>query len=104
MVSAGSGELRQVRYHLHFMALRVVTGALSLVLATIGWGWPRTSLFNALVALWVIAFGIPYVVAGSQFRRIVEASARDVLERRKEPRGPKPAPTTVTEQDPPPAA
>lgn len=104
MVSAGSGEPRRVRYHLHFTALRLVTGVLSAVVAAIGWGWQRTSLFNALVVLWVVAFGIPYVVAGIQFRRIVEASARDVLERRKEPRGPKPAAAAGTREEPPPAA
>lgn len=104
MVSAGSGELRRVRYHLHFTALRLVTAALSVVVAAIGWGWARTSLFNALVALWVVAFGIPYVVAVSRFRRIVEASARDVLERRKEPRGPAPEPAPGAGDTPPPAA
>lgn len=104
MVSAGSGEQRRVRYHLHFTALRLVTGVLSVVLAVIGWGWQRTSLFNALAALWAVAFGIPYFVAGVQFRRIVEASARDVLERRKGPRGPTPASPPGTDDEPPPAA
>ena len=55
-------------------------------------------------SLWAVAFGIPYFVAGVQFRRIVEASARDVLERRKGPREPKPVPPTGTAGDPPPVS
>jgi hypothetical protein len=86
-MSAGAGERWKVRYELSFAVLRGIVVVLSLVVVALGWTWPRTTLVNALVGLWAGVYGIPYLLAGRQFRRIIEAAAREVVERRRTPRG-----------------
>jgi hypothetical protein len=57
---------------------------LSLGLIAYGLSWPdRTNLINALLILWVVAYGLPYVVATIRFRRIIQSCALDVVERRR---------------------
>jgi len=86
-VSAGSGGPWRVRYRLSFAALRGIVIALSLGLVAYGLSWPdRTNLINALLGLWVVAYGVPYVVATIRFRRIIQSCALDVVERRRGPR------------------
>ena len=86
-VSAGSGGPWRVRYRLSFAALRGIVIVLSLGLIAYGLSWPdRTNLINALLVLWVVAYGVPYVVATVRFRRIIESCALDVVERRRGPR------------------
>jgi hypothetical protein len=82
LVSAGSGEPRRVRYVLGFRLLRAVAAAASIILLVWGWEWPRPTLLNALLALWVVIFGAPYAVAERRFRRLLETAAHDVIERR----------------------
>jgi hypothetical protein len=93
VVSAGSGGPWRVRYGLSFSVLRWIMVLISVGLVAIGLGWPRSSLINALLAVWVIGYGIPYVAASTRFRRIVQVSAADVVERRRAARdsGPQPA-------------
>jgi len=92
-LSAGAGERWKVRYELSFAVLRGIAIVLSLVIVALGWRWPRTTLVNALVGLWLGLYGVPYLLAGRQFRRIIEAAAREVVERR---RGSRETPTGPT--------
>jgi hypothetical protein len=86
-VSAGSGGPWRVRYALSFSVLRGIVILLSLALIAFGLSWPdRTNLINALLVLWVVAYGIPYAAATTRFRRIVQACAIDIVERRRAPR------------------
>jgi len=89
-VSAGAGERRRVRYDLDFLILRILVIVAMLVLIAAGLGWPRLHLINAAVLLWLVVYVIPNHIAARQFRRIVEASARPVVERRRN-RRPAPA-------------
>ena len=89
MVSAGSGGPWKVRYRLDFSVLLGITIVMSLGLIAVGLSWPdRTRLLNALLVLWTVIYGIPYVIATMQFRRIILKSTHDVIERRRGPRGP----------------
>ena len=83
-VSAGSGGPWRVRYGLSFAVLRGIVVLLSLALIAFGLSWPdRTKLINALLILWVVAYGLPYVAATVRFRRIVQSCALDIVERRR---------------------
>jgi hypothetical protein len=86
-VSAGSGGPWRVRYGLSFSVLRGIVILLSLGLVIVGLSWPdRTNLINALLVLWVVAYGVPYIAATIRFRRIVQSCALDIVERRRAPR------------------
>jgi hypothetical protein len=86
-VSAGSGGPWRVRYGLSFSVLRGIVVVLSLGLIAFGLSWPdRTNLINALLILWVVVFGVPYIAATIRFRRIVQTCAIDIVERRHAPR------------------
>ncbi len=89
VVSAGSGGPWRVRYSLDFSILRGLVGLLSVALVVFGLAWPgqlgltnRLDLLNALALLWLVLYGIPYAAASARFRRIIQASAADVVERR----------------------
>jgi hypothetical protein len=85
-VSAGAGERWRVRYELSFASLRALTVVLTAVLVAVGWSWPRLTLFSRLVILWAAVFAVPWTLAKLRFRRLIEACAREVVERRKTPR------------------
>ena len=103
LVSAGSGGPWKVRYRLDFSVLLGVAIVISVGLIAIGLSWPdRTRLLNALLGVWLIIYGVPYVAATMHFRRIIQKSAHDVIERRRTARdsGSQPAvaePPTGTE-------
>ena len=87
IVSAGSGGPWKVRYQLDFSALLGLAILLSLGLVAIGLSWPdRMRLLNGLLILWLVVYWVPYLLATVQFRRIIEESTRDVIERRRAPR------------------
>lgn len=87
IVSAGSGGPWKVRYALDFSVLLGFALTLSVALIAVGLSWPdRTQLLNALLVIWVIVYGIPYLFATLRFRRIIQKSTHDVIERRKVPR------------------
>ncbi len=87
VVSAGSGGPWKVRYQLDFSVLLGFAIVLSLAFIAVGLSWPnRTSLLNALLIVWIVVYGVPYVVATMRFRRIIQTSTHDVIERRKAPR------------------
>lgn len=86
-VSAGSGGPWKVRYGLDFSVLLGIAITLSLALIVIGLSWPdRTQLLNALLIVWAVIYGVPYVLATTRFRRIIQKSTHDVIERRRAPR------------------
>ena len=87
VVSAGAGGPWKVRYHLDFSVLLGLAIVLSLGLVVIGLSWPdRTTLLNALLVLWLVVYGLPYFLATTRFRRIIQKSTHDVIERRRAPR------------------
>jgi hypothetical protein len=86
VVSAGSGGPWRVRYELDFSALRWLTIGLTVMLVFAGATWNRIALLNAIVALWVVAYGIPYVAASLRFAAIIRRSAAEILERRRHTR------------------
>ena len=87
IVSAGSGGPWKVRYALDFSVLLGVAITLSVALIAVGLSWPdRAQLVNALLVVWIVFYGIPYVLATTRFRRIIQKSTHDVIERRRAPR------------------
>ena len=100
VVSAGSGGPWRVRYRLDFSVLRWLMMLISVGLIGFGLSWPRGSLINALLLVWALGYGLPYVVASARFQRIIQTSAADVVERRRVPRDSGPQ---ATVSDPPPA-
>jgi hypothetical protein len=106
-VSAGAGGPWKMRYALSFAVLRGIVILLSLGLIAYGLSWPdRTSLINALLVLWVVAYGVPYVAATIRFRHIVQACALDIVERRRtqRPSGDHPIVTEPAAGSEPPAS
>jgi hypothetical protein len=100
LVSAGRGDPRRVRYDLSFSGLRASVIVLTVVLLVFGWEWPRFNLFNSVVGLWVIVFGVPYALATRRFRRMVYDAARDVIERRSAPRDSTPSDVAAVGEGP----
>lgn len=87
IVSAGSGGPWKVRYALDFSVLLGFAITLSVALITVGLSWPdRTQLLNALLVVWLVIYGLPYLLATMRFRQIIQKSTHDVIERRKAPR------------------
>ena len=88
-VSAGSGGPWKVRYGLDFSVLLGFAITLSVALIAVGLSWPdRAQLLNALLIVWVVIYGVPYILATTRFRRIIQQSTHDVIERRRAPRDP----------------
>ena len=86
-VSAGAGERWRVRYDLDFTVLRVLAGLLTVAALVVGFfSWPRLTLVNALIGIWVLLYIGPRYFASRRFDRLVRVSAREVLERRTTPR------------------
>jgi hypothetical protein len=85
-ISAAGGGPWRVRYALSFAVLRVFCLALSVVLAYIGRGWPRLSLLNGLVILWLSCYLLLSLVATARFSRLLREAAKDMIERRRRPR------------------
>ena len=86
-VSAGAGGPWKVRYGLDFSVLLGVAITLSVALIAVGISWPdRTQLLNALLVIWVFIYGVPYVLATLRFRKVIQKSTQDVIERRRTPR------------------
>lgn len=74
-IGAGSGEPWRVRYDLRFSLLTFIALLLSAGLVTVGYHWQRAELVNALILLWVIAYGIPCARAMRMFRQLVRSAA-----------------------------
>lgn len=104
LVSAGAGGPRRVRYALRFTGLRALAALASVVLLAAGWGWPRTELILALLALWLLLYGVPTVAATLRFRHILGEAAREVVERRGASRTPTTEHPALPPDAPPPDA
>jgi hypothetical protein len=69
-IGANAGDPWQVRYELRFTGLLLLVTSLSILLIVIGIpGWKRVELLDSEVALWTVAYALPYVVADLHFRR-----------------------------------
>lgn len=85
-VAAGAGEPWQVRYELDFSILRGLAALLTVVVIVTGLSWPRLTLLNVVVAVWLLLYLAPRFIAHRRFDRILRRSAVEILERRKTPR------------------
>jgi len=85
-VSAGGGGPWRVRYQLNFSMLRYICIALSLVLAVVGRDWPRLTLLNGLIILWLAFYALVASVASSRFSKLLHAASSDIVERRQRAR------------------
>ena len=69
-IGANAGDPWQVRYELKFTGLLFVVTSLSVLLILLSIpGWARGRLLDSQLALWTIAYAIPYIVADLHFRR-----------------------------------
>jgi hypothetical protein len=69
-IGANAGDPWQVRYELKFTGLLLLVIALSLALILLGVpSWARGRLLDAQLALWGVAYALPYLLADSYFRR-----------------------------------
>lgn len=90
-LSAWGGGPWRVSYRLHFGALQLLTGLITLAIAVFGWGWPRLALLSAVLALWIVGYGSLHVLAAHQFRDLLSGVMTDVIERRPNSRPDQPA-------------
>ena len=86
-VSAGAGEPWKVRYSLDYTLLRALALVFSIAAVVMGLSaWPRLTLLNAVIGIWVLVYFVPRWAAARRFDGLVRASAIEVLERRRTPR------------------
>lgn len=90
-LSAWGGGPWRVSYRLHFAALQVFTGLITLGIAVLGWGWPRLALLSAVLALWILGYGLLHLLAAHRFRDLLRDVMADVIERRPNSRTDQPA-------------
>jgi hypothetical protein len=77
-IGANAGEPWQVRYELKFTGLLFLVISVSVLLILIGIpGWPRGRLLDSQIALWTIAYVMPYFVADLHFRRWLRRTCAD---------------------------
>lgn len=94
-----------MRFKLHFSHLQILCGLLSVILVAVGWRWPRLTLLNGLVLIWLAGYLLVSAVVSARFARLLRVAARDVIERRKAARASGDGtitgegPVVVTEQD-----
>lgn len=76
-IGANAGEPWQVRYELKFTGLLLLVTSLSLMLILLGVpAWARGRLLDSQLALWTVAYALPYLLADTYFRRwLRQASA-----------------------------
>jgi hypothetical protein len=85
-LSAWGGGPWRLSYSLHFGWLQALTGVTTLILAVLGWGWPRLALLGAVLALWVVGYGVLHLVASRHYRLMLRELISDIAERRARPR------------------
>ena len=83
---AGGGGPWRIRYTLHFRRLYVAAAVVTVILAGVAWRLPRTTLVVAVLACWLVVFGLPWALAVRRAHRLVRGAARRVVERRMRPR------------------
>lgn len=90
-LSAWGGGPWRVSYRLHFGALQVLTGLITLAIGVLGWGWPRLALLSAALALWILGYGSLHLLAAHRFRDLLRHVMTDAIERRSNSRTDQPA-------------
>ena len=86
-VSAGAGERWKLRYALDYTMLRALAVVLSIAAVVVGLSaWPRLTLLNAVIGIWVLCYLGPRWLATRRFDGLLRESATEVLERRRTPR------------------
>ena len=85
-LSAWGGGPWRLSYRLHFGWLQALTGVTTLILGVLGWGWPRLALLGAVLAIWVVGYGVMHLVASHHFRLTLRDLMSDIAERRARPR------------------
>jgi hypothetical protein len=86
-VSAGAGERWKLRYSLDYTWLRALALVLTVAAVVVGLSaWPRLTLLNVVIGIWVLCYLGPRWVATRRFDGLLRESATDVLERRRTPR------------------
>ena len=94
-LSAWGGGPWRVSYRLHFGALQLLTGLITLSMAVVGWSWPRLVLLSAALMLWIVGYGSLHLLAGHQFRDLLSDVIADVLERRTKSRSEESTPSST---------
>lgn len=83
-VSAGAGERWKLRYSLDYTMLRALAIVLSVAAIVVGLSaWPRLTLLNVVIGIWVLCYLGPRWVATRRFDGLLRESATEVLERRR---------------------
>jgi hypothetical protein len=67
-IGADSGEPWRVRYELRYTGLFVLILLVSGVIVAAGLQWRHGRLLDALIALWGVAYALPFFVVDRQFR------------------------------------
>ena len=69
-IGSNAGDPWQVRYELKFTGLLLLVTSFSLMLILVAVpGWARGRLLDSQLALWGIAYALPYLLADAYFRR-----------------------------------
>ncbi|HEU5185734.1 MAG TPA: hypothetical protein VFU01_14265 [Gemmatimonadaceae bacterium] len=98
VLSAWGGGPWRVSYRLYFGALQVITGVLTLVIAVLGWSWPRSILLSILLGLWLFGYGSLHLLASHRFRDFLRGVMHDVTERRSRPRAERRSASATSQQ------
>ena len=94
-LSAWGGGPWRVTYRLHFRALQLLTGLITVGMVLFGWGWPRVSLLSAVLAVWIVGYGSLHLLAARQFRNLLAGVMIDILERRRKSRSGQSTPSSA---------
>lgn len=78
-IGAAAGARWRMRYELKFTGLQWAAIALSALTFLIGLRFGRSVILYALLAVWVIAYALPYAAATVAFRRLVKSRISDRL-------------------------
>ena len=87
-------------YRLHFGALQLLTGLITLGMAVVGWRWPRLVLLSAALMLWIVGYGSLHLLAGHQFRDLLSDVIADVLRTKSRSEESTPSSTPAASQQP----
>lgn len=87
-IGANAGDPWQVRYELKFTGLLLLVTSLSVMLILLGVPtWARARMLDSQLALWIIAYALPYLLADAYFRRWLKQACAAAPVTRASPRG-----------------
>jgi hypothetical protein len=81
-LSAWGGGPWRVSYRLYFGALQAAAACITLVIAIVGWGWPRLTLVIVILAFWILGYAPLHLLAANRFRRLLRDVMADVIDQR----------------------